>query len=165
MCKEANPGRNHTFTEVFVASFGALWSVLVMGGWTKDYYCTECCRPYHKWKIKKRIHAMPSISGQGDSVYEAIHCVSCSAQVIGRFSILNLIVGIGSFCMTAVCLGFAVSTNDEKMWRMVKVLPWLGGMFIWGYHRQRSKCKPIYDRWVMQHGTDPDEWPDPSESE
>ena len=22
------------------------------------------------------------------------------------------------------------------------------------------RCKPIYDRWVMQHGTDPDEWPD-----
>ena len=25
------------------------------------------------------------------------------------------LIGIGSFCMTAVCLGFAVSTNDEKM--------------------------------------------------
>ena len=23
-----------------------------------------------------------------------------------------------------------------------------------------QKCKPIYDRWVMQHGTDPDKWPD-----
>ena len=24
----------------------------------------------------------------------------------------------------------------------------------------RMRCKPIYDRWVMQHGTDPDKWPD-----
>jgi len=24
----------------------------------------------------------------------------------------------------------------------------------------KSKCKPIYDRWVIQHGTHPDEWPD-----
>ena len=27
---------------------------------------------------------------------------------------------------------------------------------------QKSKCKPIYDRWVMQHGTDPEHWPRPS---
>ena len=30
---------------------------------------------------------------------------------------------------------------------------------------QKSKCKPIYDRWVMQHGTDPDKWPDATKSE
>ena len=23
----------------------------------------------------------------------------------------------------------------------------------------RSKCKPIYDRWVAEHGPDPDKWP------
>tara|TARA_B100000674_G_scaffold288289_1_gene238793 strand:- start:190 stop:420 length:231 start_codon:yes stop_codon:yes gene_type:complete len=25
---------------------------------------------------------------------------------------------------------------------------------------QNSQCKQIYERWVMQHGTDPDKWPD-----
>ena len=29
-----------------------------------------------------------------------------------------------------------------------------------GFHQmQKFKHKPIYDRWVMQHGTDPDKWP------
>ena len=28
-------------------------------------------------------------------------------------------------------------------------------MHYWG----KSKCKPIYDRWVMRYGTDPDKWP------
>ena len=27
------------------------------------------------------------------------------------------------------------------------------------HYWKKSKCKPIYDRWVMQYGTDPDRWP------
>ena len=28
-----------------------------------------------------------------------------------------------------------------------------------------QKCKHIYDRWVMQHGTDPEKWPAPAKPE
>ena len=28
-----------------------------------------------------------------------------------------------------------------------------------------QKCKHIYDRWVMQHGNDPDKWPDATQPE
>ena len=31
--------------------------------------------------------------------------------------------------------------------------------FLLGWWK-KSKCKPIYDRWVMQHGINPDKWPD-----
>ena len=30
------------------------------------------------------------------------------------------------------------------------------------HYWKKSKCKPIYDRWVMQHGPAPDKWPDES---
>jgi len=36
--------------------------------------------------------------------------------------------------------------------------------FLLGWWK-KSKCKPIYDRWVMQHGTDPDKWPDANKPE
>ena len=28
-----------------------------------------------------------------------------------------------------------------------------------------QKCKHIYNRWVMQHGIDPDKWPAPAKPE
>ena len=31
--------------------------------------------------------------------------------------------------------------------------------FAWSFTKSQN-AKPIYDRWVMQHGTDPDKWPD-----
>ena len=35
-------------------------------------------------------------------------------------------------------------------------------LFLLFHYWKKSKCKPIYDRWVMQHGPDPDKWPDES---
>ena len=32
--------------------------------------------------------------------------------------------------------------------------------FVIGWAK-KSECKPIYDRWVMRHGTDPEKWPVP----
>ena len=33
-------------------------------------------------------------------------------------------------------------------------------VFLFWDLRTKSKCKPIYDRWVMQHGINPDKWPE-----
>lgn len=32
-------------------------------------------------------------------------------------------------------------------------------VFLLGWWK-KSKCKPIYDRWVIKHGINPDKWPD-----
>ena len=39
----------------------------------------------------------------------------------------------------------------------IEIIPVL--IFVGLFVRTKSKCKPIYDRWVMQYGTDPDRWP------
>ncbi|MDB4705816.1 hypothetical protein OAG10_05115 [Verrucomicrobia bacterium] len=44
--------------------------------------------------------------------------------------------------------------------QLVPILAFIG-YFYW----KKSKRKPIYDRWVVQHGTDPDKWPGSVKSE
>ena len=34
-----------------------------------------------------------------------------------------------------------------------------GAYYIATHFREKSTYSPIYDRWVMKHGTDPDKWP------
>ena len=36
----------------------------------------------------------------------------------------------------------------------------LGALYLYSHFRNKSTYSPIYDRWVMQHGTDPEKWPD-----
>ena len=45
----------------------------------------------------------------------------------------------------------------------IEIIPVL--VFVGLFVRTKSKCKPIYDRWVMQHGIDPDKWPEASKPE
>ena len=33
-------------------------------------------------------------------------------------------------------------------------------LFLLFHYWKKSKCKPIYDRWVTHHGLDPENWPD-----
>ena len=53
--------------------------------------------------------------------------------------------------------GFSVSEMINLPFPTIELVPVLAfmGYFYW----KKSKCKPIYDRWVHQHGTDPDKWP------
>ena len=55
--------------------------------------------------------------------------------------------------------GLDVAVND--MLQLCLALLFALPMFAVGWW-QKSKCKPIYDRWVHQHGTDPEYWPRPS---
>ena len=38
-------------------------------------------------------------------------------------------------------------------------------LLLFFHYWKKSKCKPIYDRWVIQHGTEPDKWPGASKLE
>jgi len=40
-----------------------------------------------------------------------------------------------------------------------------GAFYIATHFRDKSTYSPIYDRWVMEHGTDPDKWPDATKPE
>jgi hypothetical protein len=96
----------------------------------------------------------------------AIHCVNCNDSIIRpQNPVGNYVLGFAVFCVAAVALGFVVVMNDAKMRDLFFICLPLGGLCFWVNHQQKSRCKTIYDRWVMQHGTDPDKWPDSSKSE
>ena len=52
---------------------------------------------------------------------------------------------------------FSTSEMINLPFPTIELVPVLAiiGYFYW----KKSKCKPIYDRWVHQHGTDLDSWP------
>ena len=79
--------------------------------------------------------------------------------------IVPVIVAFGYGCMNYVY---------GEMWRGLLGDWLLGGALVLGvlwlpaFINARSysrRLKPIYDRWVHQHGTDPDKWPDASKPE
>ena len=59
--------------------------------------------------------------------------------------------------------GISVSIMIGLPFPTIEIIP--GLVFVGLFVRTKSKCKPIYDRWVMQHGTDPDKWPDATKAE
>ena len=134
-----------------------------MAGWDKYYYCTNCSRPYRESETRAGEFVVTQLSGHGA---HAIHCVNCSGSMIRvQKTIGLLIMGIAMFCMAAVALGFAVLMNDAKMQDLLFICLPLGGVCIWLNHQQKSRYKTIYDRWVIQHGPDPDKWPAPVKPE
>ena len=60
------------------------------------------------------------------------------------------------FFLAAICLGLVDIRNDAKIRDLVVICPFAGGVCIWVNHHQKFRYKTIYDRWVMQHGTDPE---------
>ena len=70
-----------------------------------------------------------------------------------------------------VCVGWTIMYFYDAAPSMViglpfpaiEIIPVL--VFVGLFVRTKSKCKPIYDRWVMQHGTDPDRWPSATKPE
>ena len=128
-----------------------------MAGWDKYCYCTNCSRPYCESETRTGEFVVTQLSDGG---VHAIHCVSCSDSIIRPQKTIGLLItGIATFCVAAVALGFVVLMNDAKMRDLFFICLPIGGLCLWVNHQQKSRYKTIYDRWVMQHGTDPDKWP------
>ncbi|MDA7618504.1 hypothetical protein N8703_04310 [Verrucomicrobia bacterium] len=70
--------------------------------------------------------------------------------------------------MASVCsigvgfVGHQMGWNSPIVWILPMWVFCLIPVFVFvGIHNwKKSKCKPIYDRWVMQHGLDPENWPE-----
>ena len=129
-----------------------------MAGWDKYFYCANCSRLYRESETRIGEFVVTDPSGGGS---HAAHCVHCGDSIIRpQNSIGLLIIGVGLFCVAAICLGLVDIRNDAKIRDLVVICPFAGGVCIWVNHHQKSRYKTIYDRWVMQHGNDPEKWPD-----
>ena len=146
-----------------MAGIDALWRVLGMAGWDKYCYCTNCNRPYRESETRAGEFVVTGHTGSGA---HAIHCVNCNDSIIRPQNPVGLyVLGFAMFCLAAFCFGFVDLRSDKIMRDLVFVCPVLGGLCIWANHQEKSKYKPIYQSWVMQHGTDPDKWPPPAKPE
>ena len=64
--------------------------------------------------------------------------------------------------MSLVTFPIALQANERDWWIGFGLAIVLAVTLTCVYLELLMRCKPIYDRWVMQHGSDPDKWPAPA---
>ena len=77
-------------------------------------------------------------------------------DVMGWLWVLLGIGGVVWYYFLSKAEGLDVTVND--MLQVGLVVLFALPMFAVGWW-QKSKCKPIYDRWIIRHGSDPEHWP------
>ena len=128
-------------------------------------YCDKCNQPLRKNEYRHEFSAV------GQRVSVECYCRICNSIVRKPFNVAVWAFVVLLTFLTALAIAemlselnntVADSGNKPLFVFAVVALP-LGysGYGLW----KNSKCKPIYDRWVMQHGTDPDKWPDATQPE
>ena len=124
-------------------------------------YCEKCDRPLRQSEYRS------VTTGSGDSRETSHYCRLCGTRGRKPLSILgfNLLNLIGWFFTVFVICYASCHYFVRQVWDhdptaiefclmiLICLTPFAAGWW------QKSKCKPIYDRWVMQHGTDPEKWP------
>ena len=136
----------------------------LVGKWSDYNYCKECSRPLRDFECR----VVSSTSGEGRTTFYCQRCnrvvrpICCffgyeAFSLIG-FSVTVLMLGLVIFAAVHMSInGKEITQSDRReiLVAMLLGLPWIGVGCLY-----RLTCKPIYDRWVMQHGTDPDKWPE-----
>ena len=137
-----------------------------MPNWMSYAYCEKCDRPLRENEYRS------VETSRGSNRHILYYCKLCDSRGRKLVSMLGfhfwVIMG---WLWTVAGFGGAawdyfagqsevsdVSLSDTLM-RCFGVLLITVATFAFGWW-QKSKYKPIYDRWVHQHGTDPDKWPD-----
>ena len=129
-----------------------------MANWSSYAYCDKCDRPLRASETRL------VETGSGNSQTTTFYCRLCGDKARGFQKILGLPFSLfGAFSLAVMELvmyfqqGFSFSEMINLPFPTIELVPVLAfvGYFYW----KKSKCKPIYDRWVHQHGTDPDKWP------
>ena len=146
-----------------MAGFSVLWRVWSMATYWNYAYCEKCDRPFRGNECRSE-----SI-GSGNTRRTIYYCRVCESQARDFNKIIILPKNL--FIALILCIGFTVvyfqgaspSIMVGVPFPAIEIIPVL--VFVGLFVRTKSKCKPIYDRWVMQHGTDPDKWPAPPKSE
>ena len=154
--------------EFVMARFVAMWRIYVMHDWTswESYaYCKKCGRPLsdYEWRIQISTHSDDSGRKRKSTTYYCRLCESRAVKPSGSSdaSTFWVLIGISVF---VVCYG---EFGPEEFTVFGKLLTYFvpTGAALWMFFLpwwDKLKYKPIYDRWVKLHGTDPEYWPRPS---
>ena len=133
-----------------------------MASYRAYFYCDKCNQPLRKNEYQYRREV--SASGWGVSV--AYYCRICNSLARKPFSMaVWAFVVLLTFLMASVAAGMlselnnTVSDSDNKPLLVFAVVALPLGYSAYGLWK-KSKCKPIYDRWVHNYGSDPENWPE-----
>ena len=127
---------------------------MCMPNWMSYAYCARCDRPLRENEYRISI-------SEGTRF---CFCRLCNSRARKPHSLIQAIgqttLGVTIFGVPCIYWLKSIGTEPAKI-RTVVFLITLYMMLVHFVHGwwQKSKCKPIYDRWVMQHGTYPDNWP------
>jgi hypothetical protein len=130
-----------------------------MATYWKYAYCEKCDRPFRKNECRSES------TGSGNTQRTIYDCRVCESRA--RDFDKTIMLPTHLFMALAWCIGWAllyfnagisVSIMIGLPFPTIEIIP--GLVFVGLFVQTKSKCKPIYDRWVMQHGREPDKWPD-----
>ena len=126
-------------------------------------YCEKCDRPLLDYQCKT------SVVGVGEHRRVSRICKFCFASALRPLMILDAVpplhCGVGIISVSALFFLAGDATPSVDGVVAFLLLGLLAAPLLIVGKKQKSKCKPIYDRWVMQHGNDPDKWPDATKPE
>ena len=127
-------------------------------------YCEECDRPLRENEYRSET------AGSGEHRGTTYYCRLCNSTARKPFSMAGWI-GIALLTCGMPAIGAwiidmspvdDVGVDSGNYYGYEVTLTLMAAplaFFILGWWK-KSKCKPIYDRWVMQHGINPDKWPE-----
>ena len=126
-------------------------------------YCEKCDRPFRKNECRSES------TGSHDNQRTIYYCRVCES--LARDFNKIIILPKHLFVALVLCIGWPVMYFQDVSpsimiglpFPTIEIIPVL--IFVGLFVRTKSKCKPIYDRWVMQYGTDPDRWPSATKPE
>ena len=133
--------------------------------WDSYAYCEKCDRPLSDYEWRVQISTGTNSRGEKWTT-TTYYCRLCESRAVkpsgssdaGLFWVL---IGISVFVVCYGEFGPEEWTVSQKL-LMYSVFTgaalWMVGVRWW----HKLKYKPIYDRWVKLHGTDPEYWPRPS---
>ena len=124
------------------------------------HYCEKCDRPLRKNECRRGL----TRNNWGSKGY-VNYCTLCDARTLDitntlTYSCIGFVVFV---CIVLFVVGIPQRAVEyAEVGLVVFLLPLLGLPILWWWN---FKCKKIYNRWVHQHGTDPDKWPAPAKPE
>ena len=147
-----------------MAGFSVLWRVKGMSDrYLSYYYCPNCSIPYRCITFTRP--GKLGVSLQKGTAPMSYHCVHCGTKVIQPGSFANLMIALLIILIVMICFWLRPIGNWTAVLVVETLLGTAGLLLVHSSLSSSQKCKPIYDRWVMQHGSEPDKWPAPAKPE
>ena len=130
-----------------------------MASWSSYYYCKMCDRPLSS----QDYGTQGNYTAAGNT--KTVYCRFCAstAEGAGKYPMIAGLV----LAIIATPLIYLLVGNEPLVLGIPAPVTTilLGALYLYIHFWNKSTYSPIYDRWVMQHGIDPEKWPGASKSE